>query len=529
MLKLIEDICQRHQLISLVRFIKSAQNTFSEKYIDVSILGQFKAGKSSFINSIIKKDILPTAVIPATSVITRIYYGKEDKAFVELEDGRTLPIHLNEIADYVTEARNPKNVKQVKVANIEYSLLKELPHIRLIDTPGVGSIYLHNTQITKEWSSEIAIAIVCISAERPLSESDVELIHQLLKFSYRIVILITKCDLFNEQQINEIKNFLSESLYREFNREFEILTYSTLQDTDFYRDTLINQIFRPLISSHDNELEKIRNHKLKTLVNQTLNYLEIAYQASLHNDKARQQLKQQILDEKLNIKHIQHELQLITSDAKSRIRRDIYNIFQPYEAQIIQKLQGLFNENFSHWKGNLYHITRKFEEWLKEELKLQLKEISDKESQQCSTFAEEIYYRYNFYTKSFRERLNENIRRVLGITFSSIEWQPEYKPFKNPDVSVYRAFDNHLDLLWFLFPMILFRNVFRKHFYHQIPREVEKNIYRLTSDISEVIHKQIEISHKETLKYLINEIQTLETTLLNQQNTSEVYEKEIKQ
>mgnify|MGYP005862622897 CR=1 FL=1 len=47
--------------------------------MDVAILGLFKASKSSFIKSFIGRDVLSTAVIPATSVITRVFFKKIHK------------------------------------------------------------------------------------------------------------------------------------------------------------------------------------------------------------------------------------------------------------------------------------------------------------------------------------------------------------------------------------------------------------------------------------------------------------------
>jgi ribosome biogenesis GTPase A len=43
--------------------------------MDVAVLGQFKAGKSSFINSLPGQDVVPVGVVPVTTVVTRLRYG----------------------------------------------------------------------------------------------------------------------------------------------------------------------------------------------------------------------------------------------------------------------------------------------------------------------------------------------------------------------------------------------------------------------------------------------------------------------
>jgi ribosome biogenesis GTPase A len=73
-----QEICNRFRILSLTRQIEACKNLLrQDQLIDVAILGQFKAGKSSFLNSLIGKPILPVGVIPVTTTITRLQYGKK--------------------------------------------------------------------------------------------------------------------------------------------------------------------------------------------------------------------------------------------------------------------------------------------------------------------------------------------------------------------------------------------------------------------------------------------------------------------
>ncbi|MBP7529668.1 MAG: dynamin family protein [Syntrophorhabdaceae bacterium] len=58
----------------------------------MAIIGRFKAGKSSFLNSIIGKPVLPAGVIPVTTVITRLAYARSEEATVTFLDNRLLRI-----------------------------------------------------------------------------------------------------------------------------------------------------------------------------------------------------------------------------------------------------------------------------------------------------------------------------------------------------------------------------------------------------------------------------------------------------
>ena len=523
----IKNICLKYELTSLQRLIVSAENLLSEKFIDIAIFGQFKAGKSSFINSIIGKPILPTGVIPATSVITRICFGEKERALFKFNDNRIEEICLNVIDEYITEPKNPKNIKGVCFANIEIPELKQYKGLCFIDTPGIGSIFLKNTQTTEVWSDEATIAIVCISAERPLSEFDLKLIKELDSNSYKLVCLLTKTDLFTIEQLEEINIFLQTSLNNEIGKNIEIYNYSILSNTNFYKNKISESICKPLLERYDNEIEKIYQHKVLKIATNCLNYIEIAHQASLKTDDEKKLLKEKIFDEKVNTVFIQQELRLITADSKSRVRDTVYNIFDKYSKNLLSELRNDLNNEFPLWKGNLYQLTRKYENWLKSALTLKLKNIADKEQLQFNKILNKINAHFSFYTKSLREKLSKNIFKVLEIKLRSDEWKPEFKPLKQPDISIYRTFDSNIDLLWFLFPMFIFRNIFKNYFSKQIAHEVEKNIHRLTSNITDIINKETNNNKEQTLIYILNELNTIEKVLSGKKSNSNDYSKTI--
>jgi ribosome biogenesis GTPase A len=84
-------ICLRFEILSLGPQMKACENLLGRnQIIDVAILGQFKAGKSSFINSLTRQNVLPVGVIPVTTVITRLHYGDEPKAVVTDFDGKRI-------------------------------------------------------------------------------------------------------------------------------------------------------------------------------------------------------------------------------------------------------------------------------------------------------------------------------------------------------------------------------------------------------------------------------------------------------
>jgi Predicted GTPases len=127
-----------------------------EERFHLAVLGQFKRGKSSLINALLNEAVLPTAVIPLTAIPTFIRAGDVRKARVSFGDAKPEESIFAEgceelaafLAHFVSEAENPKNrlgVTQVEVFH-PAALLRH--GVVLIDTPGIGATFRHNTEAT---------------------------------------------------------------------------------------------------------------------------------------------------------------------------------------------------------------------------------------------------------------------------------------------------------------------------------------------------------------------------------------------
>lgn len=178
------------------------------KAIDVAVVGQFKSGKSSLINSLTGEALLPVGVVPVTAIVTRIRYGILPKLIIQFTDGKELETSLDELPDYVTEKLNPENIKEVSQAIVELPALEQFKKINLIDTPGLGSFYRNNDQTTLQWLPYTGIAFLSISAERPLSDEDINLIKGIAQYNPELALILTKCDLYSTNELAEIKSIL---------------------------------------------------------------------------------------------------------------------------------------------------------------------------------------------------------------------------------------------------------------------------------------------------------------------------------
>ena len=187
------------------------------------VAGQFKRGKSTFINALLGDDLLPTAIIPVTSIITEIRYGESLRINVIFNDGSEKEISTEQLAQYVAEKNNPRNTKDVKIVEIFHpsSYLKN--NIRLIDTPGVASIHSHNTDVTYSYLPNADAAIFLVSVDPPITDAEYHFLNDLKGFATKLFFIQNKIDTVSAADRDESLEFTREVINKQAGLENTIV------------------------------------------------------------------------------------------------------------------------------------------------------------------------------------------------------------------------------------------------------------------------------------------------------------------
>lgn len=513
-LQKVRSICDRMQILTLGRQIEACEGLLVENPpIDVAILGQFKAGKSSFVNSLIGQNVLPVGVIPVTTVISRLQFGEQERATVSFFDGTRKEIPIVELDEYTAEAKNPSNQKSVEMVDIELPALADYAGLRLVDTPGLGSVFKAHMEVSSNWLPEVGAAVLAVSADRPLSENDLQLIRELTQYTPRIILLLTKADLLSPSQQDEVVKFFEDTVKRELNREFPIFLYSTKTDTERFRHRLEVELFFKLAVNRDFEFRKILQHKVNSVIRGCLGYLEIALKTSLQADEDRESLQRQILDEKVSFDSMREELFFIARENQKQTRIFIMNVLQNFMKPLWGELMKWLERDMKTWHGNLWHLTRRYEQWVADTMTEEMRRISKQEHRHFYGTLKKAHASLARSLEAFRMLLNGNVQKVLGVSLAEAEWDIKIAEPEQPDIRTFSASNYNLDLIWFLIPLFLFRRAIEKRFVEKIPWEVETNINRLAAQWEERINAAIDGMHKQSVQYVKDETATIESLL----------------
>lgn len=181
----------------------------------LSVIGEFKRGKSTVANALLRARILPTGVLPLTAVATEVRYGDPGATVVYL-DGARRELSAGEPLDpYVTEEGNPANAAQVARVEVRAAVQLLESGLVLVDTPGVGSVHRHNDEAAFAAMGDGDGAVMVLSGDSPLSEREREIGLMLSERRVPVFFVLNKVDHLEASEVSALRRFVTDTLAAE--------------------------------------------------------------------------------------------------------------------------------------------------------------------------------------------------------------------------------------------------------------------------------------------------------------------------
>lgn len=174
---------------------------------NLAVCGKVKNGKSSLINALIGKELLPVCTDVATSRVFKISHSEEEKFYVVYGNGNRKEISQDELSAYGSQAHINKEGEAEIENTISYiqvfTPMDFLPEgVSLIDTPGIGSTYPQHTAITKQYI-KLTDAVMFVMNPTPLENIEVDFLKEIVSVTPGILFVTTKIDQNGEDSVKE--------------------------------------------------------------------------------------------------------------------------------------------------------------------------------------------------------------------------------------------------------------------------------------------------------------------------------------
>jgi GTPase SAR1 family protein len=189
-----------------LRRLEDLRRRLATDRFQLAVLGQFKRGKTTLLNALLGISVLPMAVVPLTAIPTFVTAGDAPRiravfnsGVTEESKGKCAEELADRLALLVTEEGNPNN--SLGLGRVEVSLAAPLLQggVVLIDTPGVGSTYTHNTETAEAFLPECDAALFVISPDPPITEVEISYLKRVQATVVRLIIVLNKVDAVGSQ------------------------------------------------------------------------------------------------------------------------------------------------------------------------------------------------------------------------------------------------------------------------------------------------------------------------------------------
>ncbi len=485
-LDLASEIAADHALASIQSLVGICRELNRRNELNVAIVGRFKAGKSSFLNHFLRRDLLPVGVVPVTAVVTEVAYGLKETATIHFLSGDQRRVNLDEVRSYIAESENPGNRKAVSTVAIELPELAQLRALRFVDMPGLDSTFTHNTEAALKWLPNVGLALVAVSVDQPLSQHDIALLKSLYEYTPNISILLTKIDLLSDAELREVTEFVRERLVAIFGQALEIFPYSTKPGYEYLYDGVKTFLRDTLLTDFETHRQAVLNRKVETLLRECHDYLTLALKGAQTVESQRDVLRNQVLN-KESVSDLKNELKLFVQHATGSTRAEVAKQLDTHQAELLRELQSELNLTFPSWTRNLDFTLNAYEDWLKQVLGEALVAVSATERKRLLAPLYGLEKRVFQTLQNFRDRLSEQTTRAFGVPLRTTQQEIAVPEPHTPDIYIGHVFDRNWELLSPVLPMSVVGPLVRRHFHQKLPFMIEKNLSRLATQWDESI------------------------------------------
>ncbi len=168
--------------------------------VRVVVVGPFKRGKSSLVNTIVGAPVCPIDDFHATAVPTLIQFGAEQGATLIADvpgqlEPMVVPIDLDALRRHVTEDGLTQGT--LESARVEVTLPQQLLRdgLVLVDTPGIGSTVARHAATTLAMLPDADALLVLTDASQEFTEPELNFLRQAAAVCSRVWCVLSKIDL----------------------------------------------------------------------------------------------------------------------------------------------------------------------------------------------------------------------------------------------------------------------------------------------------------------------------------------------
>lgn len=216
----LSGVCESLGLEQYAASLDETRERMKKKLFSVGIMGEFNRGKSTVINALLGKEIVPADIVATSATLNYIRWDATPRVTVHFKDGGEQQVGIDELSTFVTkltpEAR--ETAATVEDAVVYYPCKFCQNGVQIVDTPGLNEDE-RMTEISEKVIPTLDAIIMVVTPDSPFGMSEAEFVRNKVMTSDlgRIIFVINKFDNIRRQAdrerlLNDVKHRVRDSV-----------------------------------------------------------------------------------------------------------------------------------------------------------------------------------------------------------------------------------------------------------------------------------------------------------------------------
>ncbi|AOY75728.1 dynamin family protein [Clostridium formicaceticum] len=367
----------------------------------IVIIGDFKRGKSTLVNALLREQVVTTNVTPETVTINRISFGEKNSIEAVLQDGRRAMLDMVELNREKLEKIISKLPSPVAYIDIKVPV-DALKGIRIVDTPGVGDLLRKFDHQVQDYMVHADAVIYVVSALSPLSETEQAFLCASIlpqNFSKLFVVLNMVDCLESKEEVEKVKGLTNSKLANIFPNSY---VYAVSCLDEFCR--------RKNLKRPKPDLKEVLERSFDAMYDTLQNDI-VLKKDSIQTERCLNMLKIMISEIEGRIALIEN--MLLLNQSKLKILMDQY---QNENSDLLQRI----NKHKESLKLEVREMHSEAREWMEDFLSRLEEEIRSAESTPLETLEKHFhFYMIDMLRSAMIECTNAHLKNIAELLKST--------------------------------------------------------------------------------------------------------------
>lgn len=212
------QIFQNRNQADVAAPLEKLRDNVANGLFSIVLVGEFSAGKSTFLNALMHRRILPSFTSETTATVnflchrSRAPHGEAGIVYYKDPPGKkeVLPNLELKTIEQVVSTRGDVGEQRVATSIDHVDLFLDSDFLQdgvmLVDSPGLNGVADHHREITQEQVKASHASIFLFSADHPGSKTDFEYLRELKSQSSNIFFVLNKINVIKESEGQTVEN-----------------------------------------------------------------------------------------------------------------------------------------------------------------------------------------------------------------------------------------------------------------------------------------------------------------------------------